>query len=173
MLIFMIAAVTLDGFIARASSEISTSWTPKEDARFFSQRTKQAGVVVFGRTTFQTFGSRPLPERLNIVLTRDSELLLQPRTDQLWYTDLTPTALVEQLKSENRPELAVGGGSTLYAQFINERLINKAYLTTENCVFGTGIPLFGKPLVTEPKLELVEKTELTSHTLLQEFDVTY
>ena len=46
-------------------------WYLPEDLRFFKRMT-QAKPLVMGRKTFQSIG-RPLPGRLNIVVTRDAE----------------------------------------------------------------------------------------------------
>ena len=44
MTTFLIAAITADGFIARHSRHLA-DWTSKEDKQFFTQKTKEAGVV--------------------------------------------------------------------------------------------------------------------------------
>ena len=69
MKIFIIAAVSADGFIGRKEGEKSTKWTSAADAAWFQQRTQQAGAVVMGRSTYQTIG-RPLAGRLNIIYSR-------------------------------------------------------------------------------------------------------
>ena len=69
MNIFLIAAQTVDGFIARDASHLSTRWSSKKVAQWFNSRTKQAGVIVMGRKTFDTIG-RGLPGRVTIVMTR-------------------------------------------------------------------------------------------------------
>ena len=66
---FIIAAQTVDGFIAKDPSEISTAWTSGADKKFFVERTKKAGVVVMGSKTFETIG-KPLKDRLTIVYSR-------------------------------------------------------------------------------------------------------
>jgi dihydrofolate reductase len=54
---FIIAALTADGFIAKGSDHLSVEWTSKEDRKFFSDRTKKAGVVVMGLNTYKTIGT--------------------------------------------------------------------------------------------------------------------
>lgn len=79
---FLIAAMSVDGFIAHEASEMSTKWTSKADARWFGQKTKEAGVCVMGKTTYATVG-RPLPGRLTIVLSKAGQPLNPERLSEL------------------------------------------------------------------------------------------
>ena len=47
-------------------------WHLPDDLKFFKAST-QGGVVVMGRKTFESLGCRPLPNRRNIVLTRQMQ----------------------------------------------------------------------------------------------------
>jgi dihydrofolate reductase len=166
MNVFLIAAITVDGFIARDSDQISTSWTSLEDKKWFQDRTKQAGVVVMGNTTYATV-KKPLPKRLNIVYSS------QPQTNEgqpnLRFTSLEPEKLIEQLASEGYQEVAICGGASIYTMFLKAGVVNKMYLTVEPVVFGTGIKLFSEELNIKLKLEKV--TQLSAQTLLLEYKV--
>ena len=117
MHIFLIAAITADGYIAKNATQISTSWTSKEDTKFFAERTKQAGVVVMGAHTYQTIG-RALPDRRTIVYS--SEPIETPGVE---ITTLSPRELVQKLESEGVRELAICGGATVYTMFLEAKLI--------------------------------------------------
>ena len=67
--VFIIAAVSADGFIAK-DSQHAALWTSKADKKRFIELTKRAGVVVMGSTTYKTLG-RPLKERVNIVYSKN------------------------------------------------------------------------------------------------------
>lgn len=179
MHIFLIAAISVDGQIGQASDQVSTAWTSKEDKKFFTQRTKEAGFLVLGSQTFRTFGCL-LPGRKMIVMTRnvevfresvefevvevDDETTMLEREDVLYATSMSPDALVPLLERLGVAELAVCGGSSVYAQFMEADLIETLYLTIEPVVFGKGVPLFGVPLSVELILENVE--QLSAQTLL-------
>jgi dihydrofolate reductase len=170
--VFIIAAITVDGFIAQEADQVSTSWTSPEDKIFFTDRTKQAKVMVMGSTTYKTIG-RPLPGRLTIVYTKDANQFAadQEKYDvsQLRITQQNPLELVKQLEAEGFSELAICGGSSIYSLFLKAGVVNKLYLTVEPIVFGRGIKLFQDG--HQEKLKLIEVKKLSEQTLLLEYDV--
>ncbi len=145
MHVFLIAAITANGFIAEAVDQISTSWTSKEDRKFFSQRTKQAGVIVMGSSTYKTIG-RPLPERLTIVYSKSDEMknIAAEINDEkvLRVTELSPADLIKKLAQEGYSEVAICGGASIYSLFMNAGMIDTLYLTIEPVLFGSGIRIF-------------------------------
>jgi len=60
-----IAAVAENGVIG---SGLSIPWHIPEDFRHF-KKTTMGGIIVMGRRTWESIGSRPLPGRENVVLT--------------------------------------------------------------------------------------------------------
>lgn len=68
MQIELIAAVAANGVIGIANR---LPWRVPEDFAFF-RRTTLGHPVVMGRKTYESFGAKPLPKRLNIVITRQS-----------------------------------------------------------------------------------------------------
>jgi dihydrofolate reductase len=121
MHVFLIGAITADGFIARDSDQISTSWTSKEDKKWFSERTKQAGVVVMGSTTYNTVG-RPLPSRLNIVYSSKPGPTDAP--ENLRFVQVPPADLITYLEKEGYQEIAICGGASIYTMFLTAGLIS-------------------------------------------------
>ena len=69
MRVLILAAITVDGKIARGDAEF-TGWSSREDKRLFARTSREAGVVVMGRRTFETLPA-PLPGRLNVVLSHE------------------------------------------------------------------------------------------------------
>ncbi len=186
MHVFLIAAISIDGQIGQAKDQVSTAWTSKEDKQFFVQRTKEAGVMVLGSQTFQTF-NRLLPGRVMIVYTRNVEEFRKrvdfqveevtsktttiENPEVLYATKLSPVELVVVLEKLGKKELAVCGGSSIYAQFVTAGLVQTFYLTVEPIVFGKGIPLFSEPISIQ--LELQEVKHLSPQTLLLEYHVSH
>lgn len=169
---FVIAAITVDGFIARDSNHLSTTWTSPEDKQWFNKRTKEAGVIVMGAKTFATIG-RPLPGRFNIVYSRhpDEQLkaIAAAHPDQVLVTADDPKNILLMLEQRKFSEVAICGGSSIYTLFLKAGLITKLYLTVEPILFGKGLPLFTEEM--ETKLELVGMQPLNSQTHILEYNV--
>ena len=162
--VFILAAQSSDGFIATDSNHF-TDWTSKEDKELFKQLTHEAGVVVMGRSTFQTL-PRALPGRKNVVYTKQS-LEFDPQTTQL--TDLNPADLVKKLALEGFSKIAIIGGQQIYDMFLKSGVVDEMYLIIEPISFGDGIKLnLSQPGLT---LHLIESRNLNSQTVLHRYKV--
>ncbi len=166
MKISLIAAQTLDGFIARTSDEFA-SWTSKDDKKRFVAITKAAGVMIMGSKTFNTFPS-PLPGRTHIIYTRNPEEYIgkilakfnwSTLPPEIQITNKSPKDLIVELEARNIPEAVVCGGSEIYSLFMAAGVVDTIYLTVEPIVFGSGISLLNKPIEQKLELVLMEKTE--------------
>jgi len=167
MTVFLIAAITTDGYIAEQVGQSSMSWTSREDKKWFSERTKQAGVVVFGSKTYDTIG-RSLPGRLAVVMTRQPERYVSDDPNLIFTAD-TPENVLKMIEAKGYTELAICGGSAIYTAFMKAGLISKLYLTLEPRVFGQGVGLFNESF--RQQLRLVAQTSLSDQTLLLEYNV--
>ncbi|WP_028561135.1 dihydrofolate reductase [Paenibacillus pinihumi] len=84
-------------------------WRLPEDMAFF-RRTTTGNTVLMGRKTFESFGSRPLKNRLNVVMTRS--------------TDYAPEgcgivqSVEEALQTYSDSDLYVIGGEEIYRQLL-------------------------------------------------------
>lgn len=162
--VFIIAAESLDGFISPLEHTNSMSWTSGADKEFFKSKTKEAGVVIMGRTTFETIG-QALPERKTIVYSSK-----QIEVDGVETTDLKPKDLLIKLESEGFTQVAICGGSSIYSLFLQSGLVSKLYITLEPVLFGSGIKLFDK--IEQTSLKLISSTLLSQNTLLLEYNIT-
>lgn len=163
MRVFLIAAMTADGFIARHSAHVA-SWTCKEDKEFFMEKTREAGVVVMGLNTYKTIG-RPLPGRLNIVYSKTEKDIAGVEV-----TQEQPKKLIENLAKRGYKEVAITGGAQIYTMFMEAGLIDTLYLTLEPLLFGTGMNLFTRRLAC--KLELQSTRMLNNHAIVLAYKVT-
>ncbi len=171
MEVFIIAAMTADGFIARRADQVSTTWTSKEDKQWFVKKTKEAKVIVMGRTTFETIGA-PRSGRSILVLSSAGKTSLDS-TDlelgQVTQLAISPVDLVARLQELAVEQLAVCGGSSVYTQFMQAGLVDRLFLTIEPVLFGQGISLFNHSL--ENKIELVQVHDLSEQTKVMEYEV--
>lgn len=93
------------------------------DRKFFRQTTKGAMVIV-GRKTLSDFpGGKPLPNRVNVVLTRGN-----PQIDGVQICH-SPEEAMELAKTVDRA-MVIGGGS-VYRQMLP--LCDTAYITKVHC----------------------------------------
>jgi len=177
MKVFLIAAISIDGFIAQHTNQSPTEWNSAEDKAFFRETTQKMGVMVMGSATFSTIGF-PLPKRLNVVYSSKSKAEFehqfnltpdQTSADKLRVTTLEPRALCEQLATEGFDQIALCGGSSIYTQFMQANMVDKILLTVEPVIFGQGVKLFSQAIKTT--LKLVSSKQLNeTGTLLLEYD---
>lgn len=160
MKVFIIAAITIDGFIGRDKAHHSIDWTSPEDSKMYRQLTKEAGVMVFGSRTFDTIG-RGLPGRKTIVVTSHPETYAN--IENVEPTSNSPAQIIQYLEREGYNQTAICGGASIYYQFLQAGLVDELYLTVEPLVFGRGVPLFSDKL--EVKLQLKEVKHLNENTL--------
>ena len=108
MEIILIAAVSKDKVIGKQGG---IPWKIKEDLSFFKERTLNSPIIM-GRTTYNSIG-RPLPNRLNIVMTRSAK-----NTEGV--TEVTSVEKAIEAASINRDSSRVYiiGGQNIYKEFL-------------------------------------------------------
>ncbi len=152
-MISLIAAIGKNGEIGKNNELI---WHLKEDMQYFKKTTMNHPVIM-GYNTYKSIG-RALPNRLNIVLTKNNKDKI---TDEsiLVYDDLNK--LIKDLKEDE--EYFVIGGSSIYQAFYN--LADKMYLTEINAEDKDADSYF-------PKINYNDwQKHIINH--LEENDITY
>lgn len=166
MKITLIVAMSVDGRIA-ADREQLTDWTSAEDKQFFVLKTKESGVVIMGRRTFQTIGE-PLPERLNIIMTRQ-----EPPFDDipgvLESTNQSPATVVKSLEDRQYTSACVVGGREIYSAFLAAGLVTDLYVTIEPLLFGAGVPFVEE--ISSQRLQLISVEKLGEQSVLLHYVV--
>ena len=114
-MVSIIVAIAQNGTIGDKNSLL---WHIKEDMRFF--RTTTSGhAVIMGRKTFESLGSKPLPKRTNIVITRQ---------DVVFEGALTAHSLEEAIRmADGDEEIFVIGGAQIYAEAL--KVADRMYIT--------------------------------------------
>ena len=116
--IILIAAVTIDGFIARHNKEV-TSWSL--DLPLFKKQTLGHSIIMGSNT--RKIISKELSGRKNIVVTRKDD------PEQVLNNIATPRCFI------------IGGGIT-YSRFSS--FLTHMYITPHPFIFGKGIRIFEK-----------------------------
>ena len=114
-MVSIIVAIAQNGTIGDKNSLL---WHIKEDMRFF--RTTTSGhPVIMGRKTFESLGSKPLPKRTNIVITR---------ADREFEGALTAHSLEEAIcMAGEDEEIFVMGGAQIYREALS--VVDRMYIT--------------------------------------------
>ncbi len=159
--------MTADGYITKHEDGL-VNWTSKEDKKHFSQITKDTGVVIYGNKTFQTF-NKPLPDRLNIVLTRTPDVSRNIK-GVLEFTNQSPEVILEDLAQRGYEKVVLGGGSAINSLFLNCNLIDEMYITIEPKIFGAGKRLFDD-IHKDIALELIDSSPLNDNVILLHYRV--
>jgi len=154
-------AITLDGKIAKHTTQLA-DWTSKADKKIFVDETKKAGVIIMGKTTYDTIG-RPLPGRLNIIMELNADNS-KNIPNSLEFTETPPKKLIQQLTNRGFNNIILGGGSTINGLFLKENLVDEIWLTIEPKIFGEGLLLF-KGADVNLDLELIEVIHLDKNVI--------
>ena len=114
-MVSIIVAIAQNGTIGDKNSLL---WHIKEDMRFF--RTTTSGhAVIMGRKTFESLGSKPLPKRKNIVITR---------AERSFEGAFTAHSLQEAIAmAEGDEEIFIIGGAQIYAEALS--VADRMYIT--------------------------------------------
>lgn len=128
----------------------------------FAATSRRAGVIVMGRRTFESM-PEPLPDRLQIVMTHNAAAF-QPKANHVEFTDSPPATILSELAARGFEEVVIGGGGSVYAQFLTANLIDELWLTIEPLLFGSGVPLLAHT-PSEQRMRLVSVTQLSPSTL--------
>ena len=103
----------------------------KEDMQFF-RSTTTGYTVVMGRVTFESLGSKPLPNRKNIVISSSINNALLEKYDNLFYESSFENTISKLLLEKNNQIFIIGGESIYkkalyYADIIYLTHIDKDY----------------------------------------------
>jgi dihydrofolate reductase len=100
----------------------------KEDMEFF-RFTTSGNVVIMGYNTFLSLGSRPLPNRKNIVLTEE----FHTSTDKVEFLNASLDKVLEIVqKKYPDKDIFIIGGAYVYNQAISLKLVDELLLTIMN-----------------------------------------
>lgn len=109
-----VTAIAAIGATTRAlGKDNDLIWRIPDDLKRFKERTKNHPVIM-GRATYESLPKRPLPNRTNIVLTRDEDLELEGAT----VVHSTKEALEAAEQASGNEEIFIIGGGQIYALFL-------------------------------------------------------
>lgn len=98
-------------------------WKIPSDLAYFKETT-MGSPIIMGRITWESLG-RPLPGRLNIVISRDGSYVAEGAE---LVADLESAIALAKEKAPEQDIFIIGGGQ-IYAQALKSDLANKVYAT--------------------------------------------
>ncbi|WP_048307293.1 dihydrofolate reductase [Halomonas sp. PR-M31] len=150
--VVMVAALTRNRVIG---IDNQLPWHLPEDLKFF-KRTTMGKPLIMGRKTFDSIG-RPLPGRLNIVVTRDRSF--HPDGVQVCHDLADALSRAEQqAQKDGVNEIAVIGGGEIFTQVMPQT--SRLYLTEIDAIV-TGDTYF--PELDESQWREAERTPATTN----------
>jgi dihydrofolate reductase len=142
-------------------------WNVSADMQQFKRLTT-GNPVIMGRSTFESLGCKPLPKRLNIVLSRDPMYVekFNEVTNLKFNTDLADAVAYTELYFQNQRmieddntsrfndhnQVFIIGGAQIYAKALELNLVNDMVLTrfSTHDLCDTFFPLFDRTQFLEP-----------------------
>lgn len=174
MHVVLIAAQSLDGFIARHDVP-GTAFTSAADREWFPACLRAFDVCVLGGATWREARATILAQtdyagRRRVVCTRDpARYADDARPGALEFSSDPPTTLAARLAREGHRRCALLGGGEINGRWLAAGLVHELWITLEPRVFGEGRPLAAGRF--DLALHLREHRALGPDTLLLRYEV--
>jgi dihydrofolate reductase len=129
-------------------------WHLPNDLKYFKEVTSDS-VVLMGRKTFESIGNK-LPNRINVVLTRNAKCLNETnKEDNLFFIDDVEKALLFSKKFEKK--VFIIGGSEIYNHYVS--LCDYLYITHIDAILDPVDAYFPKDILVGFKLIRKQKNK--------------
>lgn len=122
-MISIIAAVALNNVIGSTKTN-KIPWYLPNDLCWFKKITLYKPIIM-GRLTWESIRYKPLPNRLNIVISSKSKYVKDLNNEVVWVNSICEA--IKIAKSTYKKELMVIGGRSIYNQLLY--IADKMYLT--------------------------------------------
>ncbi len=134
-------------------------WHLNEDMQFFKQQTRKH-YVIMGRKSFESIPKkyRPLPERVNIIISRDPEYMFEE-----CYTFSNLQEAIEMANENGEYKAFIIGGGEIYKMAMEANLVDEMYLTHVRASFKDADVFF--PAFNESKWKKTLVNSIQSDSL--------
>lgn len=152
-------ATSINGLITKGKDD--SDWVTETDWKEFDKLTRDCGIMVMGRRTYEIFGDDfPCEGAVNVVMTSRRELLSQEAPDNVIFTDKSPKEVVKMAGEKGFKKLMLIGGMKLNTSFFKEDLIDEIWLSVHPLLIGEGKTVIGKIVDYDKKLKLLSVKKL-------------
>lgn len=145
--ISIIAAISENLAIGKSGKLL---WDIPEDLKFFKKVT-EGHPVIMGRKTFESMGSKPLSNRINIVITRNKNWFQKGV-----YTASSLEAAIKLAKKLEQEEIFIIGGASVYEEAI-KNFADYLYITLVHSSYPKADTWF--PKISDRKWKVVKEKE--------------
>ena len=145
MKISIVVAAALDNAIGKNNDLL---WKLPADMRFFKNLTWGMPIIM-GRKTFESMRSKPLPGRINIVITRDASSL--GKIEGIVLASSLDDAIAKARSTDCKEAFVIGGGE-IYRQAMN--MTNAIYMTRVEACYPEADTFFNE--IDQAKFSLVD-----------------
>jgi len=168
--VHLIAAVSLDGYIAKDDSD-DLSWSGRADKEWFKQKTLASGVVIMGATQYGILAQVGLlKDRFHVVYTQNPQNF--QNQENVFFTDMKPQQLLKDSRLSDYTDVCIIGGSQIFSLFLKEKVITDMWITLCPIVLGNGVKLLSE-IPPQINLSLEDTTTLDQSTLRLHYKVVY
>lgn len=170
MKVILYLATSVNGHIT--VGEDGTDWVTPQTIDGFNKLNKESGVIVMGKKTYESFGKDfPQPDCLNIVMTKDQNLL-DKQIEGALFTNKSPKEVVNLSEEKGFKQLFVIGGATANTSFLEKNLIDEIWINIHPLIIGHGKYLFNEiESVSIKQLELYESSPFEGGQILLKYKV--
>jgi dihydrofolate reductase len=170
MKVIQYLAISVNGHIT--VGEDGTDWVTPQTIADFGNLNKESGIVVMGKRTYEMFGPDfPQKNCLNVVMTRDSELL-RKQMDGALFTDKSPKGIIQLAEEKGFKRLFLVGGTQTNTTFLKDNLIDEVWINVIPVIIGHGKYLFSELSdISIKDLELYESKPFEGGQMLLKYKI--
>lgn len=135
MKLVLYVATSINGYIAKTNGD--SEWVSDTDSKIFDQRTKEFGVIIVGRKSFEMYPDLyPVKDVINVVLSS------KPKTSKnIIFTNSPPDQVLKMISQRGFDRALLIGGAKTIAYFAKDNLIDEIFFSVHPLLFSPGIPI--------------------------------
>lgn len=170
MKVIQYLATSVNGHIT--VGEDGTDWVTPKTIEDFGKLNLECGIVVMGKRTYEMFGNDfPQKDCLNVVMTKDSELL-QKQIEGALFTDKSPKEIIQLAEEKGFKQLFLVGGTQTNTSFLKMNLIDEIWINIHPIIIGYGKYLFDEVSeINIRDLELLKSDSFEGGQMLLKYKV--
>lgn len=167
MIVSIIAAVSQNGVVGNNGK---MPWKCPEEMKFFKEKTTNHPVIM-GRATWDSLYIKPLPNRMNIIVTKNQNLhnqTLDTKTGPIFAPSLEDAL---NYADGTTQEVYIIGGPSIWKHALDQEYVDRMYINVLNKEYegDSHFPYYDQQKwISEPSKEIYN--EFKSYTLIKKVE---